>query len=74
MNEYGEPVEVQGMKFEDWKSALYDLYKDPKQREPILNLEIEEALCQQIIENMLSLDAPLEAYKRFGFEKPGETF
>ena len=73
MNNEGEPVEVQGMNFEDWQSALYDHENDPKQVEPIINLDIEESLCQQIIENMMRLDAPLEAYRRFGFEKPKET-
>ena len=73
MNNEGEPVEVQGMNFEDWQSALYDHENDPKQVEPIINSDIEEALCQQIIENMMRLDAPVEAYRRFGFEKPKET-
>ena len=73
INEEGEPVEVQGMGFEDWQSALYDQASDPKQVEPIINSDIEESLCQQIIENMMRLDAPVEAYKRFGFEKPKET-
>ena len=73
MNNEGEPVEVQGMNFEDWQSALYDHDIDPKQVAPIINSDIEESLCQQIIENMMRLDAPVEAYKRFGFEKPKET-
>ena len=73
MNNEGEPVEVQGMNFEDWQSALYDHDIDPKQVAPIINSDIEESLCQQIIENMMRLDAPEEAYKRFGFEKPKET-
>ena len=73
MNNEGEPVEVQGMNFEDWQSALYDHENDPKQVEPIINSDIEESLCQQIIENMMRLDAPVEAYRRFGFEKPKET-
>tara|TARA_B100001057_G_scaffold320235_1_gene320500 strand:- start:11531 stop:13048 length:1518 start_codon:yes stop_codon:yes gene_type:complete len=73
MNEKGEPVEVQGMGFEDWQSALYDQDSDPKQIAPIINPGVEAVLCQQIIENMLRLDAPVEAYERFGFEKPKET-
>ena len=73
MNNEGEPVEVQGMNFEDWQSALYDHDIDPKQVKPIIDSDIEEALCQQIIENMVRLDAPAEAYRRFGFEKPKET-
>ena len=73
MNNEGEPVEVQGMNFEDWQSALYDHDIDPKQVKPIINSDIEESLCQQIIENMMRLDAPAEAYRRFGFEKPKET-
>ena len=69
----GEPVEVQGMGFEDNQSALYDLVTDPKQITPITNTEIERYLCQQIAENMARLDAPPEAFRRFGLRAPGEN-
>jgi hypothetical protein len=69
----GHPVEVQGMGFEDWRSALYDLDTDPGQTTPLDRPEIEMHLCQQIIENMTRLDAPYEAYRRFGLPAPGET-
>ena len=69
----GQPVEVQGMGFEDWQSALYDLETDPGQTTPLNNPEIETHLCQQIIANMARLDAPQEAYWRFGLQTQGET-
>ena len=69
----GQPVEVQGMGFVDWRSALYDLDTDPKQRTPLNKPKIEMYLCQQIVENMARLDAPYEAYRRFGLHAPGET-
>ena len=69
----GEPVEVQGMGFEDNQSALYDLVTDPKQTTPITNPEIERYLCQQIAENMARLDAPPEAFWRFGLRALGEN-
>ncbi len=67
----GQPVEVQGMGFEDWQSALYDLETDPGQTTPLNNSEIETHLCQKIIANMARLDAPQEAYWRFGLQARG---
>ena len=72
-NDEGQPVEVQGMGFEDWRSALYDLNNDPRQTTPLNRPEIEMHLCQQIVENMARLDAPYEAYRRFGLQAPGEA-
>ena len=69
----GEPVEVQGMGFEDSQSALYDLVTDPEQTTPITNPKIERHLCQQIAENMARLDAPPEAFRRFGLLAPRES-
>ena len=72
-NDEGQPVEVQGIGFEDWRSALYDLNNDPRQTTPLNRPEIEMHLCQQIVENMARLDAPYEAYRRFGLQAPGEA-
>jgi len=69
----GQPVEVQGMGFEDWQTALYDLQADPGQTTPLNNPKIERHLCQQLTENMARLDAPPEAYRRFGLQAPAET-
>ena len=69
----GEPVEVQGMGFEDSHSALYDLVTDPEQTTPITNPDIEQYMCQQIAKNMARLDAPPEAFRRFGLRTPGEN-
>jgi hypothetical protein len=68
----GEPVEVQGMGFADTQSQLFDLVNDPGQAKPIESPDIVERLRQQIIKNMMSLDAPDESYRRFGFAVPGK--
>ena len=68
----GKPVEVQGMGFEDMESALYDLDTDPEQTTPLDDPKITARLCQQIITNMAMLDAPQEAYHRFGLQPPGD--
>ena len=69
----GRPVEVQGMGFEDWRSALYDLEADPSQTTPLVNADIETHLCSQIIAHMAILDAPPETYRRFGLRPLKET-
>lgn len=68
----GKPVEVQGMEFEDMQSALFDLETDPAQKTPLDDPKITARLCQQIITNMAMLDAPQEAYHRFGLQPPGD--
>ena len=71
-NDAGEPVEVQGMNFEDKQSTLYNLETDPGQTTPLDDTAMETHLSNQIILNMAKLDAPNEAYRRFGFQVPGE--
>jgi hypothetical protein len=61
------------MGFEDWRSALYDLEKDPGQTMPLVKPDIEAHLCEQIISHMVMLDAPPETYRRFGLRAPEET-
>lgn len=68
----GVPVEVQGMGFADTQSQLFDLKHDPAQARPIEDAQVRAALQQQIIASMQKLDAPHEAYLRFGFEVPKE--
>jgi len=71
-NDEGEPVEVQGMDFVDTQSQLFDLANDPGQTKPLEAADITERLRQQIIKNMIRLDAPDETYHRFGFAVPGK--
>ena len=67
-NEGDEVLEVQGMKFEDTDSRLFDLKNDPNQLKPIKNQKIENDFKNEIVKLMKKVDAPLEAYKRFGLE------
>ena len=69
-DEDGVPVEVQGMSFADQQSQLFDLKNDPGQKTPIDNPEKIAQMRQLIIDNMVRLDAPAEAFVRFGFEVP----
>ena len=69
-DEDGVPVEVQGMSFADQQSQLFDLQNDPGQKTPIDNPEKIAQMRQLIIDNMVRLDAPAEAFVRFGFEVP----
>lgn len=71
-SEAGDPVEVQGMQFMDTDSALFDLTADPMQSNPIEDAQLKAKLQNQIIKNMEALDAPPEAFLRFGFPPPEE--
>ena len=68
-SEGDEVLEVQGMKFEDTDSRLFDLKNDPNQLKPIKNQKIENDFKNEIVKLMKKVDAPLEAYKRFGLEE-----
>ena len=70
MDEDGMPVEVQGMPFADQQSQLFDLQNDPRQEIPIDDPVKTEYMRQLIIQNMVRLDAPAEAFSRFGFKTP----
>ena len=67
MGEGDVPVEVQGMPFADQKSQLFNLKADPEQRRPIEDPDKIKKMCELIVHNMVELDAPKEAFKRFGF-------
>ena len=49
---------------------LFDLQTDPGQTTPLDNPQKIAQMRQLIIENMVRLDAPAEAFNRFGFEMP----
>ena len=68
-SEGDEVLEVQGLKFEDTDSRLFDLKNDPNQLKPIKNQKIENDFKNEIVKLMKKVDAPLEAYKRFGLEE-----
>ena len=67
-NEKGDPVECQGMDFEDTKTQLYNLEDDPKQENPINDPEIEAKLISEMIHHMNDADAPKEMYSRFNLK------
>ena len=60
------------MPFADQQSQLFDLQIDPGQTTPLDDPEKVAQMCQLIIDNMVKLDAPVEAYCRFGFARPDE--
>ena len=66
-SEDGDPLEVQGLTFMDAQSAIYDLTIDPLQSTPIFDYNIRLKMHRYIIENMNKIDAPPEAFLRFGF-------
>jgi len=68
----GVPVEVQGMPFADQKSQLFDLKSDPEQLQPIDDPHKIKRMCELITHNMVELDAPKEAFKRFGLGMTGD--
>ena len=67
-NEKGNPVECQGMSFDNTKTQLYNLDTDPKQENPITDPEIEAKLVAEMIHHMKDADAPAEMYARFNLE------
>ena len=52
------------------KSALYDLASDPGQSTPIDAPDVIAKFQGYIIDNMIKMDAPPEAFERFGFPFP----
>ena len=67
-NKEGNPVECQGMSFDNTKTQLYNLDTDPKQENPITDAEIEAKLVTEMIHHMKGADAPTEMYTRFNLE------
>jgi len=55
------------MKFEDKKTALYDIINDPGQLNNIVNLEVKDTMLKEMQRKMIENDAPKEVLERFGF-------
>ena len=70
VSDTGDPIEVQGLLFADMTSALYDLASDPEQSTPIDAPDVIAKFQSYIIDNMIKMDAPPEAFERFGFPFP----
>ena len=60
-NEFGAGA----MKFEDKKNALYDLFNDPGQLNPIEQPEIIKQMKSIMLDKMQKNDAPTEILERF---------
>jgi hypothetical protein len=52
--------------FEDLKTKLFDLEKDPGQKNQIKNETVENRLIEKLISMMKATDAPQEQYARLG--------
>ena len=68
VSEDGVPLEVQGMSFEDTRSQLYDVLKDPKQESPFEDLNIVNYLLREMSQHLKLSDAPEESFGRFGLK------
>ena len=64
----GEPLEVQGLTFEDTETQLYDLHADPRQERRLRDGDVEQRLAHQMAELMHQADAPVEMFDRLGLE------
>ena len=53
------------LKFEDKKNALYDLFNDPWQLNPIKQPEIIKQMKSIMLDKMQKNDAPTEILERF---------
>ena len=69
-DEKGRTVEVQGMRYEDTHTRLFDLHTDPRQRSPLDSPEIEQRLMKAMTELMATADAPPELFERFDLQWP----
>jgi len=65
VSEEGEPLEVQGMSFEDTQSLLYDVERDPKQIHPLDDPSLVSYLLKEMSQLMKQADAPSELFERF---------
>ena len=65
VSEDSKPLEVQGMSFEDTKSQLFDVFKDPKQEVPLDDPSIISYLLKEMYQQLKLSDAPEEMFDRF---------
>lgn len=67
----GMTGEVQGLSLEDTQTALFDLHKDPEQKNAIVDAVTEQRLVQLLSSLMREADAPDELFKRFDLPGSG---
>ena len=55
------------MKFEDKKTALYDIINDPGQLNNIIDSKVKDLMTKEMQRKMIENDAPKEVLERFRF-------
>lgn len=53
-----------------WKTLLFDIENDYEEEHPIEDKEIEDRMCNALIDIMIKNDAPVEQYERLGLDIP----
>ena len=56
--------------YEDCTTVLFDLQADPGQLQPIADVEVEQRLLRTLVDKLVQLDAPAEAFGRIGLQRP----
>ena len=56
----------------NYGTKLYDIKNDPKQENEIENIDVEVRMLNKIREFMISNEAPIEQYERYGLSKDKE--
>lgn len=57
-----------GIKPYEFGTLLYDLEKDPDQRQPLMDAQVEELMIDYTVNLMKENDAPIEQYERLGLK------
>ena len=68
VSENNEPLEVQGMTFEDIGSQLFDVSIDKEQKFPIDDPEVIKFLLEEMVKLMKQADAPKELFERLNLK------
>lgn len=63
------PAKGTSSNYNRFGNRLYDIKKDPKQKQPIVDEEIELYLINKIVDIMKKNDAPKELYSFYGLDK-----
>jgi len=68
VSENNEPLEVQGMTFEDIGSQLFDVSIDKEQKFPIDDPEVIKFLLEEMVKLMKQADAPKALFERLNLK------
>lgn len=64
-----ERVMICGYERQKIQDVIFDLKNDPKQKHPIQNDSLYEALCRKLVDKLKQVQVPDEVYERLGLEK-----